>query len=156
MSKKNARDRAALVALYNATDGDNWKNNTNWLSDRSLGGWYGVRSDDRGRVTVLSLEMNRLSGAIPAELGNLSKLTELNLYGNHLSGEIPAELGNLSKLTRLWLRNNHLSGAIPAELGNLSKLTKLNLGRNQLSGRVPEGLRYVEDNDFARLGMRSP
>ena len=26
-------DRAALVALYNATDGDNWANNTNWLSD---------------------------------------------------------------------------------------------------------------------------
>ena len=26
-------DRAALVVLYEATDGDNWVNNTNWLSD---------------------------------------------------------------------------------------------------------------------------
>ena len=26
-------DRPALVALYNATGGDNWKYNTNWLSD---------------------------------------------------------------------------------------------------------------------------
>ena len=25
-------DREALVALYNATDGDNWSVNTNWLS----------------------------------------------------------------------------------------------------------------------------
>ena len=29
-------DRAALVALYNATDGDNWGNNTNWGSDMPL------------------------------------------------------------------------------------------------------------------------
>ena len=26
-------DRAALVALYNATDGPNWNDNTNWLSE---------------------------------------------------------------------------------------------------------------------------
>ena len=31
-------DRAALVALYNATDGANWTINTNWLSNEvSLG-----------------------------------------------------------------------------------------------------------------------
>ena len=27
-----ATDRSALVALYNATDGANWTNNTNWLT----------------------------------------------------------------------------------------------------------------------------
>ena len=35
-------DRAALVALYEATDGPNWVNNTNWLTDAPLGcgtGW---------------------------------------------------------------------------------------------------------------------
>ena len=30
-------DRAALVALYEATDGANWKNNTHWLSDQAAG-----------------------------------------------------------------------------------------------------------------------
>ena len=29
----DVRDRAALVALYNATDGSNWGNDANWLSD---------------------------------------------------------------------------------------------------------------------------
>ena len=29
--------RAVLVTLYNATDGPNWKNNTNWLTDAPLG-----------------------------------------------------------------------------------------------------------------------
>ena len=28
-----ATDKAALVALYNATDGANWTTNTNWTSD---------------------------------------------------------------------------------------------------------------------------
>ena len=35
-------DRAALMALYNATDGPNWVDNTNWLTDAPLGEWYGV------------------------------------------------------------------------------------------------------------------
>ena len=46
-------DREALVALYNATDGPNWANNDNWLSDRSLGEWHGVRTDANGRVMRL-------------------------------------------------------------------------------------------------------
>ena len=39
-------DRAALVALYNATDGPNWVINENWLTDAPLGEWYGVDTDD--------------------------------------------------------------------------------------------------------------
>ena len=34
-------EREALIALYNATDGDNWENNTNWCSDKPLNEWYG-------------------------------------------------------------------------------------------------------------------
>ena len=57
-----ATDRAALIALYQATDGPNWTNNTRWLSDRPLDEWYGVTTDDNGRVTVLNLGENDLSG----------------------------------------------------------------------------------------------
>ena len=34
----SASDRAALVAFYNATDGPNWWNNANWMSNAPLGG----------------------------------------------------------------------------------------------------------------------
>jgi len=132
--------RAALVALYEATDGPNWENNTNWLSDRPIGTWHGVTTDSKGRVTGLWLNNNQLSGGIPPELGSLSNLTELYLYSNQLSGGIPPELGSLSNLTELWLNSNQLVGGIPPELGSLSKLTELYLYSNQLSGGIPPEL----------------
>ena len=49
-----ATDRAALEAIYRATGGDNWTDNTNWLTAASLGDWYGVEVSD-GRVTGLRL-----------------------------------------------------------------------------------------------------
>ena len=33
-------ERAALIALYKATDGDNWKDNTNWCSDKPITEWF--------------------------------------------------------------------------------------------------------------------
>ena len=118
-------DRAALVALYNATDGLNWSSNTKWLSDAPLEEWSGVTSDDSGRVTSLRLSGNELSGRIPPELGSLSNLVGLYLSENQLSGEIPLELASLSNLWELSLSGNRLSGEIPPELSNLSKLELL-------------------------------
>ena len=156
--------RAALEALYEATDGPNWTNANNWLTDAPLGEWYRVATDAAGRVVGLDLDGNGLSGPIPAELGNLSSLTELELQHNRLSGPIPAELGKLSNLRilsltgnglsgpippelaqlssllGLWLRSNNLTGPIPAEFGNLSSLIWLVLDSNGLTGPVPKSM----------------
>ena len=94
-------DREVLVAFYNSTDGENWGDSENWLSDAPLGEWEGVNTDDNGRVRALNLRFNELSGEIPPELGSLSNLVVLSLRGSALSGEIPPELGNLSNLTTL-------------------------------------------------------
>ncbi len=131
-------DRAALVALYNATDGANWSDSENWLSDMPVGEWRGVTADEDGRVTELSLGDIGLSGTIPPELGSLTNLTDLWLDNNQLSGAIPPELGNLSSLIRLSLYSNELSGPIPPELGNLSSLEQLFLNDNELSGKLPQ------------------
>ena len=128
---------AALVALYKATNGPNWENDTNWLSDKPVGEWYGVTTDGDGRVSKLYLSSNDLEGSIPPELGNLSKLRLLFLNNNRLSGGIPSELGNLAGLQRLWLHNNRLGGSIPTQLGNLTILKHLNLDNNQLTGEIP-------------------
>ncbi len=128
-------DREALVALYNATDGENWNRSDNWLSGAPLGEWEGVYTNDDGRVTDLVLFDDGLSGELPAELGSLSNLTELHLRGNELTGEIPPELGNLPNLYKLSL-NGQLSGEIPPELSNLERLSGLNLFGNQLTGEI--------------------
>ena len=145
-------DREALVALYNATDGPNWANNENWLSGDPIGEWYGVRTDDNGRVTWLFLYENRLSGEIPAELGNLANLTQMALSGNELSGAIPSELSSLSNLDQLRLNNNELSGEIPSELGQLSNLESLVLSDNELRGCVPSSLQDRLIMAFSDLG----
>ena len=132
-------DRAALVALYDATDGPNWQHNDNWLTDAPLGEWYGVRVNAEGRVISLALDSNALTGAIPPELGNLSALEYLRLSYNALTGPIPPELGNLSALERLYLRQNAHTGPIPPELGNLTALAKLDLFNNLLTGPIPPG-----------------
>ena len=156
-------DRAALVALYNATDGPNWLDNTTWLTDAPLGEWYGVDTDGQGRVHRLDLggrwdnEAQRwlghgLTGDIPPELGGLSNLTWLSLGWNALTGEIPPELGGLSNLTWLDLGSNDLAGPIPPELGGLSNLTRLDLGSNAFSGEIPPELGGLSNLTWLSLG----
>ncbi|CAN0343564.1 unnamed protein product, partial [Scytosiphon promiscuus] len=57
-------DRDALVALYHATDGPNWKNSSNWNSDADLSEWHGVILNGQGRVVGLSLSFNQLRGTV--------------------------------------------------------------------------------------------
>ena len=133
-------DRDALVALYQATDGDNWVNNENWLSNAPVGSWYGITTDISGRVTELDLSENGLRGSISSELGNLTDLEWMILWDNKLSGPIPSELGNLTDLTLLMLGENKLSGLIPSELSNLTNLEVLGLWSNRLSGPIPPKL----------------
>ena len=140
LSPANAADREVLAALYRATDGANWLNSANWLSDAPLDTWHGVTTDGSGRVIELDLSENGLSGEIPAELGNLTNLTELWFYSNQLVGSIPSQLGNLTNLTRLDLADNQLRGSIPAELSHLTNLTMLNLAENGLSDSIPSEL----------------
>ena len=133
-----ATDRAALVALYNATGGPNWTINTNWLTTAALSEWYGVTTDVDGRVTHVYLSQNELNGEIPVELGDLASLQILDISQNELSGAIPAKLGDLASLQILYLAQNELSGAIPAEMGDLASLQQLYLnGNTDLAGPLP-------------------
>ena len=131
-------DKDALIALYCATDGDNWTSSNNWLTNEPLDEWEGVDVDANGRVSSLTLDSNGLSGSIPAELENLTNLQQLRISQNQLSGEIPSSLGNLTSLQYLSLSRNQLSGPIPSSLGNLTSLQYLYLWDNELSGEIPD------------------
>jgi Leucine-rich repeat (LRR) protein len=133
-------DREILEILFKATDGPNWVNNDNWLTDAPLENWHGVSTDAVGNVTELRLSENNLTGSIPPELGGLTYLQELTFWDNKLTGPIPPELGSLINLETLALGSNKLSGPIPSELGSLSNLWQLHLPNNELSGPIPPEL----------------
>ena len=146
-----AAERAALIALYSGTDGDNWNDNSGWktppldVDGFALPGtentWFGVTTDGgNASVTAINLGNNQLTGSIPPELGNLSNLIDLSLHRNQLSGGIPAELGNLANLQAIILEFNQLTGTIPIQLGNLTNLINLDLQGNQLTGSIPAEL----------------
>lgn len=150
---EDSPDRPSLVALYNATGGEQWIENKNWVSAAPLGAWHGVSAEVGGRVRLLELIGNRLSGRMPPELGNLSDLRELWLDGNQLMGAIPPELGNLSELVVLGLGSNRLSGHIPAELGNLPEVGAIFLFENQLEGGIPPDLGKASSLRMLKLGF---
>ena len=155
-------ERAALVALYEATDGPNWVNSENWLTDAPLGEWFGVDTGASGRVVSLVVAGRRvddeyvspgLTGSIPPELGDLTELVRLRIEGNtSLTGSIPRELGNLSNLTQLRLGWNNLTGPMPAELGNLTNLEDLYLYGNDLTGPIPPELGNLTNLKRLNLG----
>ncbi len=133
------QDSLALVALYDSTNGDNWTNKDNWLSDSPISEWHGITVSD-GRVNKIDLSVNNLAGVLPQELENISKLQTLDLRMNSLSGEIPEFLGNMISLQYLALNYNHFSGEIPASLGSLTNLRYLFLSGNELNGQIPDSL----------------
>ena len=85
-----ARDRAALVALYEAAGGPAWSRNDNWLTDAPLGEWYGVRIDSRDRVVGIDLLANGLDGHLPPALSGLERLEALHLGSGHGAGWVCA------------------------------------------------------------------
>ncbi|MBR0287055.1 MAG: hypothetical protein IJQ96_08565 [Bacteroidales bacterium] len=156
-------EREALVAFYQAMDGDNWRNNTNWCTDRPLGEWYGVTTNAEGLVTELSLKDNGLNGQIPEEIGDITSLKSLNLStyepnssytaygGNNIYGPLPESIGKLTELSGLYLQNEMISGTLPESMKNMIKLGQLTIsGRTYfdgtpmdytpLSGPIPEWL----------------
>ena len=134
-------ERAALVALYNASGGSSWVNNTNWLSGRPIALWYGVATDGEGRVTHLRLQNNGLTGVIPRELASLEVVTHLWFNDNDLAGSIPGELGELAHLGHFSVdTNRRLTGSVPPSFGNLRSLWTLRLEETALSGALPQDL----------------
>lgn len=96
----------ALVALYNATDGDNWWDNNGWLQDTSVCDWYGVTCEfmgDSDHVTRLDLWNNNLIGSIP-DLSDLVALRSLFLDSrndNDFDNTIDLDLSMLSWIETL-------------------------------------------------------
>ena len=132
-------DRAALTALFNATDGPNWHDNTNWLSQQPLSTWFGVTTAENGCVSRLHLKNNNLTGELAPELGTLPELLYLNLRDNNLTGQFPLEWENAANITNLYVFGNNFSGCFPNQFAHLEKGILRDL--HELISQAPTGVK---------------
>lgn len=101
-------DRLALLALYDATDGDNsWTNKTNW-KNADVTTWAGV-TETGGYITAINLPNNKLTGPVPPELADLGGLQSIDLSNNKLT-KLP-DLSDISGLASLNVSKNSLDFA---------------------------------------------
>lgn len=139
-AEKNAQ-RLNLAIFYYSTGGDEWVDNTDWLSytvDEC--DWFSRSTstcDIDGFYRELDLNENGLSGSLPSEIGNLSRLRLIGLSENRILGNIPGAIGALSNSLEYFdLTENNLSGSIPNEVSQLSNVDLFAVSSNFLEGEI--------------------
>jgi gliding motility-associated-like protein len=138
----NVLDSLSLVAFYDQTNNSacppgpiGW--DVPWNLNNNVCTWPGVTLNSAGRVIILELQNNGLTGNIPPELSTLTALQQLILSNNCLTGPIPPELGDLTSVSLFFLDGNDLTGTIPDEICNLINVSAMFLDENNLTGAVP-------------------
>ncbi|KAH9302098.1 hypothetical protein KI387_013681, partial [Taxus chinensis] len=113
----------------------------NWISDPCfVVPWEGIQCTNISssiRVSEINLSGRNLTGSIPPSLAQLTELTLMSLDNNHLTGALP-NLSSLTKLERLYLHNNNLSGSVPDWISQLNNLRELVIENNNFSGVIPQ------------------
>ncbi len=161
-------DSLALLSIYQSTDGDNWTNNTNWLSAEPVSTWHGITvSGDR--VTKIELSNNNLQGSFPLDINDLTVLVELKIDQNTITFIPP--LLNLFSLNKLIVNDNQLS-SLPQlgssvifdlichnnqlEFDDLEPLVGLVVGNFQYAPQADFGeeeFKYVRENENVELSV---
>src|SRR5262249_12630582 len=108
-----ARERAAMIAFYNAMGGPDWIQRDFWASDRPAGEWHGVTTDADGYVVTLTIYDNNVTGRLSPTICGLERLETLHLSFNNVYGALPEEIGNCRALKNLWLKGNKITGRLP-------------------------------------------
>ncbi|KAE8725800.1 Polygalacturonase inhibitor [Hibiscus syriacus] len=116
--------------------------------------WYCLECHpDTHRVISLTMFTdNKLTGQIPAEVGDLPYLeTLLFRHLPNLNGTIPSTVTKLKNLKTLWVSWTNLSGPIPEFIPQLKNLTYLNLSFNNLTGSIPSSVSTLPNLDSLHL-----
>lgn len=143
-------ERDALIAFYNATNGDSWTNNTNWNTTNPVSTWYGV-TETNGRVTSINLNSNNLSGTIPESFGNLTELETFSIRINNIYGSLPESIVNLTKIQYFDINSNSIVGIIAPWIGIYADLWYYDIGWNFISGNIPEDLTTLDNLQYIYL-----
>ena len=155
----NTTEVSSLGSIYSETGGDNWFDNSGWMSDLDHCEWFGISCDGEGYVTKVELSNNNLVGKFPSDsIASFYKLQELDLSNNNLSGAVAGEneeaYASWSETEGAWVKG---PGPDTSTFFNLRDLTHVDLSRNKLSGEVDilfsPALEYVNfsHNNFTSI-----
>lgn len=133
-----ASDRVALSRFYSFNGGPSWYTQTNWVSGKPAGSWYGVTVKD-DRVVEIHLQYNNLKSTEKTleVLGELTGLEVIVFHGNNILA-IPDSIFKLPKLKELYLGNNKIE-EILSSVRESSSLSVLDLTENLIE-EIPDEL----------------
>lgn len=118
-------EKQALTDLYQSTNGSQWLNNTNWLSNLPVSEWYGINNSSiKDFVYTVELSYNNLNGTIPESLAALmNRAAWLDISQNAIHGTIPDAVKSHYKWSKLgWLivpQDPRKGGGLDLENSNL-------------------------------------
>ena len=93
----------------------------------------------------MDISGNKLSGALPACVTNITKLEVLRVAFNKLDGELPRDIDRMTRLRELDLSHNKLRGRAPVGLGKIARqLTTARVDFNHLSCDLPREVQHWE------------
>ena len=87
-------------------------------------------------LEVLNLRFNKIQGAFPTEIAQLTNLHTLTMAYNDITGELPTFVEKLLSLKALLLSNNEIRGTLHATNFPAS-IRRLDLSDNKLVGDIP-------------------
>ena len=129
-----AKERAALIKLFNANNGKNWTayHKENWCSDQPLYLWTGVEMTPDGKhVSSIWIADDNLKGQIPKEIADLTELETLHLIneGDESTNTypMPKEIGQLKKLKDVYFWMYPISGKLPESLFAIEGLERMGI-----------------------------
>ena len=154
-----AQERAALVALYDATGGAAWSTRDGWLSatppcsSEGVAQWGSCTAENCSYALSPSSNATNIGwhGCAGICCGPDGGVTGLLLMYNKLRGTLPGGVWRaLPHLRQLNLYHASLSGSLPTEVGLSTMLTNVDIDTTLMSGTVPSelsratGLRYLD------------
>ena len=136
-----------LKSLYQATKGDQWEENQNWMDYTvPICSWYGIECAgdrlDNNTITAINLGDNSLDGSMPPEVFEMPFLRNLNLKEN----DLVMTFGNIDKaenLESLYISDIDLANI--DGIGRAPALKELHLTANELRGKLPRDFWALSD-----------
>jgi len=182
LQSEEAQIRAMLVKLYHDTDGDNWADNLNWLSDAPISTWFGIAYSP-GNYLQISLSANKLKGNIDVSgcpyltllwcfngnaqpTTNYNSITSINVSGCTNLQDLDCMSNNslttinasgCSSLTRLWCQDSQVTSL---DASNCTNLDDLEGDNNQLKNLNIDGCTNLKTlncsyNQLTSLNVKS-